>query len=219
MYNMALLDQQPKPKERGKTCWKFEIIDKSEPLLIAGIIIGASGFAMALVAGSTGLVVATGVVTISSFVAEWRVRALGIAKKLMDSVHDLQDENEKLKTEVEKFENIVGLLDDNVGDIEVVKDQLFQLYDQYQKENFKQQSNNLLTLFGLVDKNEDSKLSPRELQRLREYIKIVYKEDIDFDILDKDDDGFVSLEEFFEKFRNKLPTPAKDNRVMFNTVV
>ena len=95
------------------------------------------------------------------------------------------------------------MLDDNIHDIDQVKTQLFDLYKKYKDENDRQESNNLLTLFGLVDKNEDSRLSSSEIKRMKEYIKIVYKEEFDFDILDTDDDGFVSLSEFFEKFRNR----------------
>ena len=199
------------------SCCKFEIIDKSELLIIPGICIALGGFVLSLIAGPIGMVVATGVVAVVSLVAEWRVRALGIAKKLMDSVHDLKDENERLKvtneefksniknleSEINKFEDMVGLLGDNVEDLEQAKNQLFDLYKKYKDENDRQESNNLLTLFGLVDKNEDSKLSKKELIRMKEYIKIVYNEEFDFDILDSDDDDYVSLKEFFEKFRNR----------------
>jgi hypothetical protein len=204
--------------EDTESCFKFEIIDNSEPLLIIGFIASISGFGISIIAGTVGLSIITGVVSLSTLVAEWRVRTLGIAKNLMDSVKELRDENDKLqgsvfqldlengklKDEVNKFEKIVGILDDNVEDIESAKKQLFELYEKYKEENLKQESNNLLTLFGLVDKNEDSKLSPKELERLNEYIKIVYKQEIDFSVLDKDNNGYVSLQEFFEKFRGKL---------------
>ena len=91
--------------DNKRTCCGFEIIDKSEPLLIAGACISLGGFIFALVAGPVGLAVVTGVLTVSSLVAEWRVRSLGIAKKLMDSVRDLKDENERLKdTNEEKLD-------------------------------------------------------------------------------------------------------------------
>jgi len=216
---------------KAQSCCKFEIIDKAEWIIIPGICLAVGGFVFAVVSGPVGLAVVTGVVVVAGLVAEWRVRALGVAKKLMDSVNDLKDENDKLKlmnevfetqlgifgdendklklinikfgSEIEKFENVVGLLGDNVEDLESAKTQLFDLYNKYKIENDKQESNNLLTLFGLVDKNQDSRLSKTELQRMREYIKIVYNEDFDFDILDSDDDGVVSLKEFFEKFRNR----------------
>lgn len=215
-----------------KGCCDFRIIDYSEPLIITGLLLGIGGFAMALVAGTTGMVVVTGVITVSSAVAEWRIRSLGIAKKLMDSVNVLQSENEELKEnnddlgkeidrfneellsmdntnqelkkEIINFKNIVGLLGDGVGDINQAQTKLFELYQKYKIENDKQQSNNLLTLFGLVDKNQDSRLSENELIRLKEYIRIVYHKEFDFSLLDKDNNGYISLQEFFEKFKLEM---------------
>ena len=86
----------------------YEIIDKSELILIPGICASLGGFGYSLVSGTPGMSAITGVLMVSSLVAEWRVRALGIAKKLMDSVHVLEGENEKLKTQINKFEGIVG---------------------------------------------------------------------------------------------------------------
>lgn len=219
-----------KSKEKACSVCGFEIIDKSEPLIITGACISFGGFVFALVSGPAGLAVVTGVLTVTTLVAEWRVRSLGIAKNLMDSVHDLRDENEVLKNnneeletklekmgeEITKFEEMVGLLGDNVQNIEEAKNELITLYQKYKDENDRQEANNLLTLFGLVDKNEDSRLSQSEIKRMKDYIKIVYKEEFDFDSLDSDDDGFVSLNEFFEKFRKrnikKIPIKKKLSR-------
>jgi hypothetical protein len=210
MERMTLLNNAKNNVSTERGWCNYEIIDKSELILIPGICASLGGFGYSLVSGTPGMSTITGVLMVSSLVAEWRVRALGIDKKLMDSVHVLEAENKKfanqvvdLENQITEFEGIVGLLDDNVHDITQVKTQLFDLYKKYKDENDRQESNNLLTLFGLVDKNEDSKLSSGEIKRMKEYIKIVYKEEFDFDILDTDDDGFVSLSEFFEKFRNR----------------
>ena len=64
-----------------------------------------------LIAGPAGLAIVTGVLTITSLVAEWRVRSLGIAKKLMDSVHDLRDENEILKNNNDELESKIEKLE------------------------------------------------------------------------------------------------------------
>jgi len=194
----------------GDSCCNFEIIDKSEYLIIPSTFTAVAGFIYCIVAGPVVLTVITGIVVVSGSVAEWRVRTLGVAKQLMESVGDLKTENENLrneigtfKNEVENFENIVGLLGDNIEDVKDAKNQLFELYDKYKNENDRQEANNLLTLFGLVDKNQDSKLSQDEISKMKEYIKIVYKEEFDFDKLDSDDDNFVSISEFFEKFRHR----------------
>jgi len=234
LYNNNNIDNT-QPKRR---CSSFDVVDKSEYIVVPSILLSLGCFAVSLANDSSVAITATtGIVTVSGMVAEWRIRALGIAKKLMDSVHDIKGENEKLKdsvydikeeneklkatnmliedelgkfeSEVGKLENIVGLMGDNVGDIEAAKTQLFGLYQKYKTENDKQESNNLLTLFGLVDKDKDSRLSKSEIKRMEEYIKIVYKEDFNFNTLDSDEDGFISLSEFFEKFRNRFHEPER----------
>ena len=189
---------------RQESCCSCNLIDYSEPVVILGALASTTGLVTGIVTGGTGFIIISSITLIGSSLAEYRIRRLGVAKELMDSVTDLNQENEKLKNEVNKFEDMVGLFGDNVNDLEDAKQQLLNLYDKYKSENDRQESNNLLTLFGLVDKNQDSKLSPEEINRLREYIKIVYKEEFDFDILDKDDDGYISLKEFFEKFRKRI---------------
>ena len=189
-------------------CFNVKIIDMSEPLIMSGVMCGCVGIVYGIITGGVGITVIGGIVTVSGLVAEWRVRALGIAKKLMDSLDEMKKENEKLRgdiikfeEEIENFKGIVGLLGDNVDDIEGIKVELFDLYKKYKKENDKCMSNNLLTLFGLIDKDDDSILDLVEMGKMKEYIKIVYGEDIDFNKLDVDMDGGVSLKEFFEKFR------------------
>lgn len=205
------------PLLKRTTTWKMcKLIDLFEPVLIVGCVLGGAGFVYSAITGNLTSTVLTGIVFVSSCVGEWRVRTLGVAKELMDSVNTLQEENDKLKIEVQKFEEIMGIFDNNVEDLDSVKNQLFELYNKYKTENQRYESNNLLTLFGLIDKNQDSKLDTEEINRMKEYIRIVYKEEFDFDLLDKDNDGCISLTEFFEKFRNARETTdqighAKDN--------
>ena len=58
-------------------------------------------------------------------------------------------------------------------------------------------------MFGLIDKNQDSVLDKEEIKKMKKYVKIVYKQDYDFEKLDRDQDGSISLAEFFEKFRKE----------------
>ena len=195
-------------QNQQRSCARCELIDYSEPLIITGILCSLTSLIYSAIVGTTISIVFTSIITVSSVVSEWRVRVLGVAKKLMDSVRDLRFENmrlqgqvEQLGADVERFEKIVGLVGDSVEDLEVAKKQLFDLYDRYKVENDRYVGNNLLNLFGLVDKDQNSKLDKEEIKRMQEYIRIVYKEEFDFNTLDKDNDGSVSLQEFFNKFK------------------
>ncbi len=215
-------------EQKPRKCCYWGIIDWwGEPVIIIGGIASSIALVYALTMGLQVVPWVSGISLAGAGVAEWRVRGLAVAKKLMDSVRDLRGENAKLKEtneeleaevdkfqkEVEKFEQMVGLLGDNVEDLEEAKNQLFKLYEQYRIENKRYESNNLLTLFGLVDKNEDSKLDPEEITRMKDYVKIVYGQDFDFDILDRDGDGSVTLKEFFNKFRKHSDSPEKKSQV------
>lgn len=180
---------------------RCRIIDYSEILIISCIILSTLNLIYSIIINSIANIVFACILVVGTSVSECRVRRLGLSRKLMDSVDVLDVENKKLKEENEKLSGIVKLVGENVEDLEQAKKDLFVLYDKYKQENYKHQSNNLLTLFGLVDKNNDSKLSPEEMKRLSEYIKIVYKTEFDFTLLDKDSNGYVSLEEFFNKFK------------------
>lgn len=191
---------QPTSLSSNNPCKK--ILDPSEPCILLGILSGFFVFGYSLVNGNTPVSITSGIFTITGCISECRVRALSIAKKLTESVANLNKENKRLNTEINKFENILGIFGDNVNDIEKTKNDLFKLYDKYKNENDRYESNNLLTLFGLIDKDQNSKLDPDEIKRMSEYIRIVYKQEFDFTKLDCDGDGNISLNEFFEKFRS-----------------
>lgn len=217
METISLISQQESRKKMNGRCCSWEIVDLSEPLIIVGTCCSLIVLVYSSITGSIALAILSGIVLLSGLVGEWRIRVLGVAKKLMDSVNNLENENNRLRDQVEtlggenqklhdevgKFEGIVGILGDTTHDIESAKNELFGLYEKYQKENTRYESNNLLTLFGLVDKDQNSKLDKDEMGRLGEYIKIVYGKEFDFGKLDKDGDGCVSLREFFDKFRQE----------------
>lgn len=183
------------------------MIDLSEPVVVCALVASVASGGVAAVGGHTFIMISSLVSAVGTAIAEWRIRMLGVAKALMESVDELNEEidglkmeNDKLADEVKKFENIVGLLDENVGDVEKVKDELFKLWKDYQRENRRAQANNLLSLYSLVDKDRNSVLSKSELDQMSVYIKEVYGETFDFDALDRDDDGGVSIGEFFRRF-------------------
>jgi cell division protein FtsB len=126
--------------------------------------------------------------------------------QLQVSVSDLDMANIALRSEVDRFERINGLLGTNARDIATAKTQLFALCQRYERENAKYQANNMLSLFNLVDDDNNGRLSREEVQRLREYVKAVFSFDLDIDEMDTDSDGSISLQEFvvgFQKTRER----------------
>lgn len=197
----------PEPEENNS---RIKIRDVSEPCILLGIGSSLSVLVYSFVDSIGWMSVISSVILLSGCVSEYRVRKLSLAKDLSESVDVLGKENEKLKIEVHKLEDDVSKLDSIVGvvgntstSLKNTRDKLIELYNKYRRENDRYESNNLLSLFGLVDKDNNSKLDPSEIERMKEYIRIVYKKEFDFDILDKDGDGCVSLQEFFEKFKDR----------------
>ncbi len=121
----------------------------------------------------------------------------------------LENQEELLTTQKENIENyevMLGLFGDKVGDIDKVRKQLSDLVKEYKFQNHRQEANTLITLFGLIDRNNDGTLSQDEIIEMNSYIKIAYGEAYDFSRLDTDLSGDISLEEFFERFRNRDST-------------
>ena len=221
MYRGEILPLIMKKKitssNKMKNICNFRIIDKSEPILIFATFSCFGTSVYNYVIGESGLAIANMIFGFSCALGELRVRKLGIAKHLMDSVDDLKIENlklkensdlilvenEKFKNENENFENLLNLLEGNVEDIEDTKQKLFELTNNLKKENFRFESNNLLNLFFLIDLDKSSTLEKQELEKLQGYINLVYKENYDFSALDSDKNGQISLAEFFEKFRKR----------------
>ena len=203
---------------------RLGIIDKTEPILITGILTAVAGICYSFATDKTEYLIANSLMGVTSLVAEFRVRYLGTAKKLSDSVDelkleitDLQKENGKLSQQVDlmkgevkdfeeendKFKRSLNLLGGEVDDIEDATEKLFALYEKVNAENKRAESNNLLSLFLLVDQNKDNSLDESEMHKLRKFIKIVYNKDYNFELLDRDHDGRVDIKEFFEKFRDR----------------
>jgi hypothetical protein len=230
--------------EIGRHRW-FGLIDNYEPAIIIGGMSSLVGVAYSIMMGLTGWSVVTGIATVSAVIAEWRVRTLGVARDLMESVdvlkaenlllretreglaivadelrHDhyvmvnmissmnetqvaLENEAIALKSENDRFVAGIALLGGEMANLSNVKEQFLELYEQVRGENFRQEANNLLSLFFLLDKNHNSVLDENEVENLQGYLEIVYGSRYDFSRLDRDGDGAVSLAEFFNKFRER----------------
>jgi len=204
-----------------RSCCNFRIVDWwGEPFIIIGGIAALTGLVYAAVTAVTIITVVSVISLVGTGIAHRRVRVLSTAKHLMDSVDDLKKENGKLKdsivefkSENKKFEGIVGLLDNDVKDISKVKEQLFNIYEGYEVENSRYEGNNLLSLFKLVDKNNDTNLSPDEMEKMARYTKIFYGHEFNFNEFDKNQDGTVSMEEFVNSIKSQRQQQIQARRL------
>ncbi len=131
-------------------------------------------------------------------------------KLLQSNVEELHGLTEKQKENIEGYQVVLGLFGDKVGDIDETSKQLLELADKYKyqtdRQKFqtdRQESNNIIALFFLIDRNNDGSLSEDELWKMNNIIKTTYGESHDFSNLDRNQDGRISLQEFIEDFKNR----------------
>lgn len=205
------------------------VVDYSEPCVWAILAFGT----VALVASFLpfGGEFWTGVAASLVFLgvlSTWRIRTLGTAYALLESVDDLHNENnrlmrrvselqtlgaelretiasqeaanEELRKTTEDLQGILGIVGDRVGDIDAVLTTLRDLYHKYRSENIKHERNNLLSFFDVVDRNNDGTLDSEEMARFRSFAEKVYGTQLES--LDRDRDGRVSLQEFILELPN-----------------
>lgn len=153
------------------------VIDCSEYIFGLSLIAGLIGMILGFIMGITLDIIISIILLLICILSIWRVRKLGIAKNLMDSVNDLQSQNDKLqqtndemKTEVDNFRKLVGLVGENVQDIEAIERQLFQQLDKLEKENKKYQQLNRLHAFLNSDLDRDGVISEEEMKILNKFI-------------------------------------------------
>ena len=205
----------------GRGCCDNTISDKSEPCIWIFTIVGVIGIVAAVLQASTfGLVVAV-CMTLLGLLSSWRVRVLGIAHSLMESVSRLHHENNRLSTEVAglrairttleihlrdqeemvdklkevsaDYEGMLGILGNNVSGVGEASERLRGLYRMYKEENIKQERNNIVQLFHIIDKDNNGVLTAKEMEQMKNYVSVAYGKDMkDYDT---DSNGSVSLEE------------------------
>ena len=210
-------------EENGKSCLGHcGLVDYSEPCIYVLGVIGVVGLVMGLIPPSTLVIVVAAGLIILAGLAAWRVRRLGVAYALMESVETLRVENEHLRLSVvdldaqvnrfkvlnteliqtrealgksnKELKEIVGLVGDKVENIDEATEKLLGLYQNCKQENLRQERNNLLALFEIIDKDKDGVLEEAEIAKLTDYVKKAFGRSItDFDT---DKDGGVTYAEF-----------------------
>ena len=212
-----------------RTCCR--LLDFSEPVVWTCTVFGAGSLVYAILGAPTYWVVASVVLVMLGCLSTCRIRKLGTAYSLMESVddlkletvrlnnevdrletieeemeqatQDLQETNNRLTSDITKFEGIVGLLGDEVGGIEEARKGLLLLYDQYAKENKRYQANNTLSLFTIVDGDRNGELNEAEVARMQGYIRAAYGFELDLAKHDIDNNNAISLQEFVRIFEEQ----------------
>lgn len=105
-------------------------------------------------------------------------------------------QNTLLAEQVNTFQGIVGLLGENVTDIEQSTARLNEIYYKYKAENVRQTRNNLMQLFFIMDKDEDGVLTKEELTSMKHAVEEIRGHTMKQ--FDTDGDGEVSIQEFID---------------------
>lgn len=111
-------------------------------------------------------------------------------------IREQEIQNTLLTEQINTFQGIVGLLGENVTDIEHSTAQLNEIYYKYKAENVRQTRNNLMQLFFIMDKDENGVLTKEELDSMKHAVEEIrgctMKE------VDTDGNGEVSIQEFID---------------------
>lgn len=227
-------------QERRQCC---RIIDYSEPCIWAMGLLGVVGVVVGLIPPSALILTIAVSLLLLAIVSSWRVRVLGTAYALMQSIDDLREENDRLAAEIDEFETVVtdlngkvqdlesvattlessvstldeglvamevqnraseviiedlkgiiGLVGDGVHGVEESTARIMEAYEKYKTENLRQEKNNLMALFDVIDRDKDGNLDNAEMRKLQDYVMRAYGRDISE--FDTDEDGIVSFQEF-----------------------
>lgn len=196
--------------------------DTSEPCIWILGAMGVVGVVAGILQGSTVGTIVGSCLVVLGLLTSWRVRVLGQAFAIMKSVLRLEKANAELELEVEAlrtirsrmetqihmqrlqisefkgqledFKGMLGLLGDNVGNIDEITEKLLKIYNDYQIENLRQTRNNLMQLFFLMDRDDDGFLTQSELKKMRHVVEEMRGRGMSD--IDTDDDGKVTISEF-----------------------
>lgn len=238
-YRIERMVGVPDDDAKSESCYSNKIVDYSEPFLYLLSILTTAGLLYVGIADfSTFMLIVMCYTLMISFIAIWRVRKLGIAKSLMDSVRRLKAENERMsinlssfeietqnlkeknnvlaeniesiQTENQKLLRITGLLGENVGDLEETKEALLKELSRLEGANRRYEANNLMNLFFLVDRDQGGTLSRGELAKMNGYVKAVYGVNLDGVDMDRNVDGEVDIQEFVARFEQQIALKASE---------
>jgi DNA repair exonuclease SbcCD nuclease subunit len=176
----------------------YRLIDFSEPFFGITAVTGMIGIITNIIDAEDFDIAVSSFCAAISLIGIWRVRSLGTAKEVMDSVDDLKMENDKLSVEVDNFRVLTGIMDTHNKSAEEIQQELFSVVERYKQENDRQERNNQIALFYTTDRNRDGKLTDEEIQILRQ----ILKEDYNIQSF-LENDTEITRKEFFNKLLEK----------------
>lgn len=211
--------------EKPKRCWRM--IDYSEPLFGLSALSGLVGVIVNTIETESFDIYLGAMCSLMSFVGMWRVRKLGVAKKLMESVDTLRTENQQLNetqesleeennilketndslkktekslsTDIKKLRKLTGIVDTQNKTADEIQKEMIVLVDQYRKENRRQERNNKIALFYTADMNRDGTIEGEELEVLKQALEQEY----DLNDLDSIFNGTMSRKAILERLFQK----------------
>jgi hypothetical protein len=203
------------------------IVDCSEPFFVIFGITGLIGLIINIINSHNFDIAVASFCFLSSTIGVWRVRKLGIAKKIMDSVNDLKLENLRLheteqhlerenillkntnnelkntsiqlSNDINKFKTLTNIMDTNNKTSEEIQDELLHTIERYEKENKRHEINNKISLFYTADQNRDGFLNTEEIYIIKKILKDEYNIN---SVLDTNRDGKITRKEFLDKVLN-----------------
>ncbi len=183
-------------KENTKKPSFFSVVDYSQYLFGLTGLFGSIGIITNSIEGESFDIVLNSTMAISSIVAWYRVRRLGEAKTVMESVDDLKLQNDnleqtqneleiendelkitndklaetetKLTGDINDLRILVGIFGNNNMTSEEIQVKLLSSLKQLEKENKKHEKLNKGQAFLIADANKDGKLTGNEIEVLQD---------------------------------------------------
>ena len=171
--------------ERKKSWCNYA--DFSQPIFQLTSAVGGIGTVTNIIEGESFDTTLNVIMTISSLLALWRVKKLGEAQSIMDSVNDLEDQNKtlqeendelkesndqlnalevKLQNDLDVLKDIMGIVDTQNKSSEQIKEEMVKIYKNLKTENEKYTKLNKVNTFLTADTNNDGVISEQEKQIL-----------------------------------------------------
>jgi len=196
----------------------------SQPIFAVTGSLGGIGIVINSIQGETLDIIICSIMSLGSVLAWFRVRKLGEAQSVMDSVQVLetqnqelqnstsilQEENENLKesndqlnaleikltNDLGDLRNVLGIVDIQNKTAQEIQNELIQTAEKLKIQNTKYEKLNKINAFFVSDENHDGKLTENELDTLH---TIGLNSDENVTDYDSNSDGQITKEEYLNK--------------------